>query len=113
PALRNNRRPWLMSASEGAPGNHARGSGEFGVRTALRTHSRRAVKAGTLLVLPGSVTVTWARLALGKANGLTALGAMLRSPLSPMSRPWLGLSKLPLIATARLPGPEMLRMFAS
>jgi len=72
-----------------------------------------AVSAGTLLALPGSVTVTWARFALGRAKALTALGATFRSPASPMSRPWLGSRELPLMGVARLPGPETLRMFAS
>ena len=63
--------------------------------------------------LGAKVTVTWDRLALAKAKALTALGATFRSPLSPMSRPWLGSRALPLMGTARLPGPETLRMLAS
>ena len=58
PAVRNSWRPALMSVMEGAPGKKGRANGELGVRTALRTHSRRAVRAGTLLALPGRVTVT-------------------------------------------------------
>ena len=102
-----------MSVMDGAPGKKGNASGELGVRTALRTHSRNAVRAGTLFALPGSVTVTCARFALGSANALTALGATLRSPASPMSRPWLGSSELPLMGAARLPGPETLRILAS
>src|SRR5882724_4167323 len=76
PALINRDRPAAMFEGEGALGRP--GTGELGVRTALRTHSRKAVKAGTLLTLPGRVTESWARPALGKAKALTALGATLR-----------------------------------
>src|SRR5258705_13415176 len=102
-----------MSAVEGAPGSHVSGRGELGVRMALRTHSRRAVSAGTLLVLLGSVTVTCCRVALLWAKPTMLVGAMFRSPLSPIINPWLGLKELPLIEVARLPGPETLRMFNS
>src|ERR1051325_9228349 len=87
PALKNNWRPALMSADDGAPGSHEKGSGELGVRTALRTHSRNAVSAGTLFVLPGNVTVTCGRLAFARAKAFTALGATFRSAPSLMSRP--------------------------
>src|SRR5204862_6528417 len=56
PARRKSERPAAMSANDGAPGTPPPGSGEFGVRTALRTHSRNAVSAGTLFALPGRVT---------------------------------------------------------
>src|SRR5262245_46465762 len=102
-----------MSATEGAPGSHGKGRGELGVRIALRTHSRRAVRAATLLVLPGRVTVTCCRVALDWAKATIFVGAMFKSPLSPIIKPWLGLKELPLIGVARLPGPETLRMFSS
>src|SRR5437867_286099 len=50
PAWTNRLRPEAISDGEGAFGSPAMGA--FGVRTALRTHSRKAVKAGTLLALP-------------------------------------------------------------
>ena len=78
-------RPARISAAEAALGKPA--TGAFGVRTALRTHSRKAVKAGTLLALPGKVTVTCGRFALGTVKALTMPGATFRSPVSPMSRP--------------------------
>src|SRR6266550_6372044 len=101
-----------MSSGEG-PGEKGAGKGELGVRTALRTHSRNAVRAGTLLALPGKVTVTCGRFALGTVKAFTVPGATLRSPVSPTSRPWLGSSELPLIGAAKFPGPETLRMLAS
>src|SRR5437867_12121787 len=70
-------RPVAMSAGAGAFGKS--GNGPLGVRTALRTHSRSAVNAGTLLALPGKVTVSCGRLALGVVNALTTPGATLRS----------------------------------
>ena len=48
-----------------------------------------------------------------EANAFTTLGGTFRSPVSPMSKPWLGSSELPLSGAGRLPGPETLRMFAS
>src|ERR1041385_5814098 len=54
PALEKRVRPRLMSDADGAFGRP--GMGALGGRRALRTHSRRAVRAGTLLALPGSVT---------------------------------------------------------
>src|SRR2546427_170621 len=56
PACRNRVRPAIRSAAAGPPGSPA--SGALGVRTALRTHSRSAVRAGTGLVLPGNVTLS-------------------------------------------------------
>src|SRR5436190_23599915 len=100
----NKARPIARSAIDGAFGKPA--TGVLGVRTALRTHSRSAVSAGTVFELPGNVTVTWSRLALGNAKALRPLGATLRSPPGPMSNPWFGSSALPLMATARGPGPD-------
>src|SRR6266511_441958 len=85
PAWRKRLRPCARSLADGPLGRSS--NGELGVRTAKRTHSRSAVNAGTLVVLPGNVTVTCGRSALARAKALTTLGAALRSPLSPMSRP--------------------------
>src|SRR5262249_55407226 len=63
PAFEKSVGPAAMSDVDGALGRP--GIGPFGVRTAFRTHSRKAGKAGTLLALPGRVTVTCCRLALG------------------------------------------------
>ncbi len=93
--------------------------GPLGVRMARRTHSLSAVKAGTWVWLPGRVTVTCWRFALGSANALSTQGPVLMSPVSLMSRPWFG-SRTPVLApalhgigAARAPGPDTLRMFAS
>src|SRR5262245_53800360 len=56
PAWVNNMRPIAMSDADAPFGRPA--SGAFGVRTAKRTHSRKAVRAGTLFALPGRVTLT-------------------------------------------------------
>src|SRR5205085_240307 len=77
PACRNRPRPAATSAAEEPLGRLD--DGALGVRTAKRTHSRKAVNAGTFVLLPGKVTVTWGRFALGNANALIALGATLRS----------------------------------
>src|SRR5689334_7529771 len=104
-------RPAEMSEADGALGRPVIGA--FGVRMAFRIHSRRAVRAGTLLLAPDSVTVTWASPALGKAKAVTEKGATFRSPASPISKPWLGSRLFPLIGVASGPGPETFRIFVS
>src|SRR5207249_11149142 len=90
-----------MSVMDGAPGKKGNASGELGVRTALRTHSRRAVSAGTLLVWPGRVTVACCRPAFVLViKGLISQGGKLGSPLSPMSSPWSGSKLVGLPASA-------------
>ena len=85
PACKNRLRPAIRSPAAAPPGKPA--TGPLGVRTALRTHSRNAVNAGTLFALPGRVTVTCARSALARAKALSTLGATFRSPLSPINKP--------------------------
>ena len=111
PACENSARPFATSPAF---------SGAFGVRTATRTHSRRAVSAGTALPLPAGVTVICGRSAFGLASALTTQGGTLPRPLSATSRPWLGSNVLcagggnwQSTGWASAPGPETLRMFAS
>src|ERR671922_832973 len=95
--------------------------GPSGVRTALRTHSRIAVAAGTAVLLPGSVTVTFGRPAFAFAGiALRTHGAKLMLPLSPMINPWFGSlvevsggGSLHATAAASGPGPDTLRVLMS
>ena len=121
PAAWNRSRPVAIVAAETPrPGRRLVVNGACGVRTANRTHSRMAVRAGTATVLPGSVTVHCGRSALGLAKALSTHGASVAEPLSPSSSPWAGSSalvggggSLQACAAASGPGPETLRMFAS
>ena len=120
PAWKNSVRPALIAVGSRPPtvllpaaASSVPVSGLFGVRTAKRTHSFIASSAGQAVVLPGKVTVSCGRPALGFRNELTTLGAALMSPLSPISRPWFGSSVLAGAGAGRLPGPDTLRMLAS
>src|SRR4051794_15559161 len=94
PADRNSRRPTAITPVVSPGREPRRASGPLGVRIARRTHSRRAVMAGTATLEPGSVTVTCRRSTLDFTNPLVVHGGVLMSPLSPMIRPWLGSSVL-------------------
>src|SRR5919197_2200590 len=123
PACSKSWRPWATSVAERPPRRRLDANGACGVRTAARTHSFKAVSAGIWVVLPGSVSESCGRPAFGLVNALTTHGGVLMSPLSAISRPWLG-SSVPVAGwpwagasqgtgAARLPGPDTLRMFAS
>src|SRR5262245_24555716 len=94
PAWAKSVRPLLIVDCEGPLLTLGFASGAFGVRTANFTHSRMALRVGTATVLPGSVTVTWRRSALGLAKLFTTHGARFTFPSSPIIRPWLGSSVL-------------------
>ena len=86
-----------------SPCSPLRLDGPLWVRTALRCHSRIAVAAGTATLLPGSVTVTCGRSALGLLKLLRTQNGVLMSPLSAMIRPWLGENVLVVIGGGRPP----------
>ena len=93
-------------------------SGGLGVRTAKRTHSRSAMRAGT--APDGWGTSSCGRPKLGFANALITHGGAFASPLSPISSPWFGSNVLcagggvwQFCGWASGPGPETLRMLSS
>ena len=118
------RGPVLTCVDGSTPGRLAvLRSGPLGVRTARRTHSRSAVSAGTWVVLPGSVTVTCARSAFGRAKLLMVHGAWLMFAVvadqQAVVRVEQARGRRPAPGSRRAapspapPGPETLRMFSS
>src|SRR5215218_7146375 len=115
PCWMNSRRPAATSDAGSPPRSDRREDGPAGVRTALRTHSRSALRAGIATPEPGSVIVCCARSAFGLAKPFSTQGGLLMSPLSPMSRPWFGSSVdvagggvWQATAVANGPGPDTL-----
>src|SRR5215207_10685389 len=84
PAWVKSARPLLIVACDGPFLTFGFVRGAFGVRIANRTHSLKAVSAGTWVELPGSVTVTCWRFAFATGMKLgMAHGGWSMLPLSP------------------------------